>query len=65
MGTTIGNIGADWTTVVGSTLLHLFGTVQNVTDQAYTASVFINGSDGRYIEPGLPRNLSVGLTLGW
>lgn len=64
-GWAIGNIGADWTTVVGSTLLHLFGTVQNVTDQAYTASVFINGSDGRYIEPGLPRNLSVGLTLGW
>ncbi|TPW17429.1 MAG: iron complex outermembrane recepter protein [bacterium] len=64
-GWVTGNIGADWTRLIGGTTMHIFGLVQNVADKAHTSSVFINGSDGRYIEPGLPRNLVVGLTLGW
>lgn len=62
---TIGSVGADFTTLLGGTTLRLFGLVQNVTDASYTASVFINGVDGRYIEPGVERNMTVGLTLGW
>jgi len=45
--------------------LRAFVAADNVTDQDYVASVFINGIDGRYYEPGLPRNVSAGLTLSF
>jgi iron complex outermembrane receptor protein len=44
-----------------------FGTVRafvagdNLTDEDYVSSVFINGISGQFFEAGLPRNFSVGL----
>jgi iron complex outermembrane receptor protein len=64
-GWAIGNLGADWTTLLGKTSVHVFALVQNVADARYTASVFINGVDDRFVEPGVERNVTAGLTLGW
>ena len=45
--------------------LRVFVAADNLTDQDYVASVFINGVSGRYYEPGLPRNVSAGLTVSF
>jgi hypothetical protein len=37
--------------------------VANLLDAPYVASVFINGAAGRYFEPGMERNILVGLSL--
>lgn len=44
--------------------IHAYVGVENLTDQRYVESVFINGASGQYFEPGLPRSVSAGLTLG-
>jgi outer membrane receptor protein involved in Fe transport len=47
--------------------LRAFVTVTNVFDRAYVASAFLNpdvvGGQAVAFEPGLPRNLVVGLSL--
>jgi len=43
--------------------LSAFVSGDNITDKAHVASVFINGTGGRFFEPGLPSNWSAGLTL--
>lgn len=48
---------------IGRVTAGLFVSVRNVTDEEYTASVFINGLEGRYIEPGLERNVVAGVRL--
>jgi iron complex outermembrane receptor protein len=40
-----------------------FASVRNLTDELYAASVYINGVDGRYLEPGMRRNVLVGMSL--
>ncbi|MBM2814942.1 MAG: Outer rane receptor protein [Ignavibacteria bacterium] len=48
-----------------------FISVNNITDVKYVASSFINPDPDKntklpmYLEPGLPRNLVIGLNLGW
>jgi len=37
--------------------------VENILNTKYISSVYVNGSNGEYYEPGLPRNFSAGLTL--
>lgn len=44
--------------------IHAFVGVENLADQHYVESVFINGLNGQYFEPGLPRNFTAGLTIG-
>jgi iron complex outermembrane receptor protein len=39
--------------------------VANVLDQVYVDNLRLNGGGGRYFEPGMPRRLFAGLTLGW
>jgi outer membrane receptor protein involved in Fe transport len=41
-----------------------FFTVDNLSDENYVSSVFINGADGRYFEPGMERNYLFGLSIG-
>jgi iron complex outermembrane receptor protein len=48
--------------IAGGTL-RVYVAGDNLTDKAHVASVFINGTGGRYYEPGLPRNWSAGLTF--
>lgn len=43
--------------------LKAFVSGENLTDERYVASVFINGVNGRFYEPGLPRNWTAGLSL--
>ncbi len=43
--------------------LRVFVSGRNLTDERYAASVYINGIDGRYLEPGMARNVLVGVTL--
>jgi iron complex outermembrane recepter protein len=48
---------------VGEFALRAFVSGDNLTDQHYVASVFINGINNQFFEPGVPRNWSAGLTL--
>jgi iron complex outermembrane receptor protein len=41
----------------------LFATVNNLADLKYIGSAFINGERNEYFEPGMPRNVVVGLAL--
>ncbi len=43
--------------------IRAFVSGNNLFDTEYVASVFINGINGQFYEPGLPRNLTAGLTL--
>jgi iron complex outermembrane receptor protein len=56
---------ASYTRVIGAGTLSAFVSGQNLADKPHVASVFINGTGGRFYEPGLPRNVSGGITLRW
>jgi len=56
---------ASYTRAVGVTRLRAFVAGQNLADQAYVASTFINGTGGRFYEPGLPRSYSGGISVRW
>ncbi len=45
--------------------LDAFLSGRNLTDRSYVASVFINGVNGQYYEPGLPINVTGGITMRW
>ncbi len=44
--------------------MELFGGIRNLADERYVSSVFINGVDGRYYEPGMERNAHMGIRIG-
>lgn len=50
--------------IIGGQRIGAFVSVDNLTDENYVSSVFINGADGRYFEPGMERNYLFGLTIG-
>jgi iron complex outermembrane receptor protein len=50
---------------VGDASLRAFVAGENLGDRRHVSSVFINGTGGRFFEPGMPRNWSAGLTLRW
>jgi iron complex outermembrane receptor protein len=58
-----GSIG--YSRTIGQHVVRAFVAGNNLTDQRYVASVFINGLSEQFYEPGLPRNWSAGLTLRW
>ena len=58
-----GSVGMERT--LGTIPVRLFVSGQNLTDEDYVASVFINGVNDEYYEPGLPASWSAGLTLRW
>jgi iron complex outermembrane receptor protein len=60
VGATLGYGGA-----VGEGSLRAFVGGDNLADRHHVSSVFINGTGGRFFEPGMPRNWSAGLTLRW
>jgi iron complex outermembrane receptor protein len=49
----------------GPTTLRAFASGNNLLDKDYVGSVFINGVNLQYFEPGLPRNFNFGLSLRW
>lgn len=44
-------------------MVRAFVAGDNLTDESYVASVFINGINNQYYEPGLPRNFWAGLSV--
>jgi iron complex outermembrane receptor protein len=54
-----------YTRAMGFGSLRVFVAGNNLTDERHVASVFINGLNGQFFEPGLERNVSGGLTLRW
>jgi iron complex outermembrane receptor protein len=48
--------------LVGRGMLEGFLAVENVLDGKYVSSVFINGLDGRFYEPGMERNFLAGFS---
>ncbi len=56
---------ARWKKAFGEHSLSAFVTGTNLTDENYVASVFINGINGEFFEPGLPRSVSAGAQLTW
>ncbi len=63
--TTLVNGSLGYARAFGGRVLRVFVAGENLTDEQYVASVFINGVNGEYYEPGLPRNWSAGFTLRW
>lgn len=57
--------GVDWRGDLGGHPVRAFVSGDNLLDKEHIASVFINGTGGRYFEAGLPRSMSAGLTLEW
>lgn len=49
--------------LTGKSVIVPYLNVRNVTDQRYSASVSINAFGGRFFEPGLPRNVVLGISL--
>lgn len=47
----------------GSTELGGFVSGRNLTDEEYAASAYVNGVNGRYLEPGMEANVLVGITI--
>ncbi len=43
--------------------LKLFFAVENIFDKKYVSSIFVNGSNGEFYEPGLPRNYFGGASI--
>jgi iron complex outermembrane receptor protein len=56
---------ADYSRPMALGSIHVFVAAENLTDESYVGSVFINGINGQFYEPGLPRNVSAGLTLSF
>ena len=50
---------------MGNGSVRFFVAGNNLTDEHYVASVFINGTDDEYFEPGLPRSWTAGATVRW
>lgn len=48
---------------LGAVAVRAFVAGHNLTDEAHLGSVFINGTNGEFFEPGLPRSWSAGLSL--
>ena len=42
-----------------------FLEIENLLDKKYISSVFVNGSNGEFYEPGLPRNFSAGFSVNY
>jgi iron complex outermembrane recepter protein len=59
------NASLAWDHAFGASVLRAFVSGNNLLDKDHVASVFINGVNGKYYEPGLPRNLNAGLSLRW
>jgi iron complex outermembrane receptor protein len=55
---------AEYVRPMGFGSVRVFLAGENLTDEDYVASVFINGIGGQFYEPGLPRNVSLGISLG-
>ena len=54
-------VGADHR--FGSNRVGLFVSGRNLSDEKYAASAYVNGVNGRYLEPGMERNVVVGLSV--
>ena len=61
----VANASLDYLRRIGHTTMRAFVAGENLADRGYVASVFINGINGEYFEPGLPRNWSAGLGARW
>lgn len=59
------NATLDWARETPRETVRAFISGSNLLDKPHVASVFINGLSGRYYEPGLPVNVSGGLTVTW
>lgn len=59
------NVRFAWRGAVGGTQFHPFVAVNNLLDTPYVASVTINGSQGRVLEPAPLRNWYLGLDVAW
>ena len=51
--------------VLNPIILNCSLEIENVLDKKYISSVFVNGSNGEFFEPGLPRNYRLGLSLNY
>ena len=64
-GVTVVEAGVGGKATIGPLGVEGFLGVDNLTDARYVGSVFINGANNRFFEPGLPRNTHGRLRLSW
>ncbi|MEO8082059.1 MAG: TonB-dependent receptor [Caldimonas sp.] len=60
--TTLLGVRAGWSQAVGSWRFSELVRLDNTINRRYVGSVIVNESNGRYFEPGLPRNWLLALT---
>ena len=63
---TLFDLTAGFSHTIGDALdLKLYAGMANLTDQKYVSSVFINGTNNKYFESGMPRNFVGGVSLSY
>lgn len=60
---TLFNVDLNYTVKFNKFNLKLFFSVENIFDKKYVSSIFVNGSNGEFYEPGLPRNYFGGASI--
>lgn len=60
LGATVG-----WTHHLSVATVRAFASGNNLLDKQHVGSVFINGTNGQFYEPGLPRSFNFGLSVRW
>ena len=60
---TLLGLGARFEQTAGAWTWRQFVRLDNATDRSYAGSVIVNDGNGRFFEPGLGRNWSVGVEL--
>jgi len=51
--------------IINPVSINCFLEIENVLNKKYISSVFVNGSNGEFYEPGLPRNYSAGFSVNY
>jgi iron complex outermembrane receptor protein len=58
-------LGAGYRGCTGPLRYQVNAGVANLFDEVYVDNLRLNAGGGRYFEPGMPRRIFAGLTLGW
>jgi len=60
---TLFNALVGYKTDFGKLGVDVYAGLRNLADEKYISSAFINGANGKYFEPGMPRNVVGGLNI--
>ena len=59
------NLQLSYQVIFKAVTINGFVSIENLFDKKYISSVFVNGSNGEFFEPGLPRNITGSVALNY